>query len=78
MTILSVVICVLNAGECVSATVPKDTFDGSAQDKSPCEVDINEGLVDGRLEGRTGVHVESEVVLKCEENNNEGACNMLC
>ena len=65
-------------GECVSARGPKDTFDGSAQDKSPCEVDINEGLVDGRVESRTGVHVESEVVLKCEGNNNEGACDMLC
>ena len=61
-------------GECVSARGPKDTFDGSAQDKSPCEVDINEGLVDGR----TGVHVASEVVLQCEGNNNEGACDMLC
>ena len=35
-------------------------------------------LVDGRVEGRTGVHVESEVVLKCEGENNEGACDMLC
>ena len=51
---------------------------GSAQDKTPCEVDINEGLVDGRVEGRTGEPVESEVVLKCEANNNEGACDMLC
>ena len=57
---------------------PKDTFDGSAQGKPPCEVDINEGLVDGRIEGRTGMHVESEEVLKCEGNNNEGACDMLC
>ena len=24
------------------------------------------------------MHVESEVVLKCERNNNEGACDMLC
>ena len=40
--------------------------------------DINEGLVDGRVEGRIGVHVESEVLLKCEGNNNEGACDMLC
>ena len=46
--------------------------------KSPCEVDINEGLVDGRAKGRTGVHVESEVVHKCEGNINEGACDMLC
>ena len=44
----------------------------------PCEVDISEGLVDGRVEGRTGVHVESEVVLKYEGHNNEGACDMLC
>ena len=57
---------------------PKDTFDGSEQDKSPYEVDINEGLVGGRIESRTGVHVESGVLLKCEGNNNEGACEMLC
>ena len=57
---------------------PKDTFDGSAQDNTPCEVDSNEGLVDGRVEGRTGVHVEGEAVLKSERNNNEGACEMLC
>ena len=50
-------------GECVSDIAPKDTFDGSAQGKSPCEDDISEGLVDGRVEGRSGVHVESEVVL---------------
>ena len=54
------------------------TFDGSAQGNSPCEVDNNEGLVDGPIEGRTGVYVESEVELKCEGNNNEGACDMLC
>ena len=65
-------------GECVSARAPKDTFDGSAQGKSSCEVDSNEGLVDGRIEGRTGVHVENEVVLKCEGNNNAGVCDMLC
>ena len=52
---------------------PEDTFHGSAQGKSPCQVDVNEGLV----ECRTGLHVESEVVLKCERNNNEGACDML-
>ena len=46
--------------------------------KNLCEVDSNEGLVDCRIEGRTGVHVESELVLKCEGNNNEGACDMLC
>ena len=34
-----------------------------------CEVDRNEGLVGGRIEGRTGVHVENEVGLKCEGNN---------
>ena len=32
---------------------PKDTFDGSAQGKSQCEVDSNEGLGDGRTVGRT-------------------------
>ena len=63
-------------GECVSDRVPKDTFDGSAQGKSPSEVDSNEGRIGGRIEGRTGVHVESEVVLKCEGNNR--ACDMLC
>ena len=36
------------------------------------------GLVDGQEEGRTGLHVENDVVLKCEGNNNEGACDMLC
>ena len=36
---------------------PKDTFDGSVQDQSPCEDDTS-GLGDGRVEGRTGVHVE--------------------
>ena len=60
-------------GEFVSARGPKDTFDGSAQDKSPCEDDISKGQVDGQVEGRTGVHVESEVVRKCEGNTNEGA-----
>ena len=30
-----------------------------------------------RIDGRIGVHVESQVVLKCEENNNEGGCDML-
>ena len=61
-----------SVGECVSAKGPKDMFDGSSQGKSPCEVGSNEGR------GRTGVHVESEVVLKCEGNNNAGACDMLC
>ena len=68
-------------GDVVSAMGPKDTFDASAQGKSPCEDDLNKGLVDGRSEGRMGVQVErveSEVVLKCEGNNNEGACDMLC
>ena len=66
-----------NIGECVSARRPEDTFDGSAQDKYLCDVDINKGLVDGREEGRTGVHVQSEAVLKCQGNNNEGARDML-
>ena len=56
----------------------KDTFDGSAQGKPTCEVDSNEGLADGRMEGRTGVHVESEVVLQCEGNYNEGVCMSHC
>ena len=50
--------------------------------KIQCKDDINVSLVDGRVEGRIGVlqveRVESEVVLSCEENNNEGACDMLC
>ena len=54
---------------------PKDTFDGLARGKSPCEDDISTSLVE---EGRTGVHVESEAVLKCEGNNKEPACDMLC
>ena len=65
----------------VSATGPKDTFDGSAQGQSPCEHGNNKGLVDGRVEGRIGVQVErveSEVVLSCEGNINEGACDLLC
>ena len=48
------------------------------REKSPCEDDISKGLVDGQKEGRIGVHVESEVVLNCEGNNNEGACDKLC
>ena len=32
-----------NIGECVSARGPEDTFDGSAQDKYLCDVDINKG-----------------------------------
>ena len=55
----------------------KDTSDGSAQGESPCEVDSHVGLVDGRMEGRTGVHAERKVVLKCEGYNNEGACDIL-
>ena len=43
------IFCPSSVGECVWARGPKDTFDWSAQDKSPCEVDINEGLVDGRV-----------------------------
>ena len=66
-------------GECVSASGPEDAFDGCVQGKSPCEERHQvKVLVDGRAESRTGVHVESEVVLKCEGNNNEGACDMLC
>ena len=64
--------------KCVSATGPKDTFDGWAQGKSSCEDDISKGLVDGRVEGQTGVQVESEVVHNCEGNNDEGASDMLC
>ena len=56
---------------------PKDTFDGPAQGKPPCEEGISKGLVDGQEEGRTEVHVESEVVLKCEGYYKEGACDML-
>ena len=70
--------CPFPVGECLSATGTRDTFDGSAHGTSPCEDDISKGLVDGQEEGRTGVHVESEVVLKCERYNNEGACDMLC
>ena len=33
--------------------------------------------MDGRVEGRTGVHVQCEAVLKCQGNNNEEACDML-
>ena len=61
-------------GECISGREPKDTFDGSAQGKSPCEVDSNEGLVDGRIKGRTGVHVESDVVLKCVRETTIRTC----
>ena len=64
-------------GDVVSAIGPKDTFDGSAQGKSLCEDDINKGLVDGRAEGRVGVQVESEIVLDCEGNKQEGSCDML-
>ena len=68
--------------KCDSARGQKDTFDGSAYGKSPCEVGINEGRVEsraeGRAEGRIGVHVEREVVFKSEGNNNDGSCDMLC
>ena len=67
-----------SVGECVSAIGPKDRFDGMVQGRSPCEDDIRKKLVDGREEGRTGEHVESEVVLLCEGYNNEGACDMPC
>ena len=43
---------------------PKDTFDGSSHGVSPCEGNSKDG--------RIGVQVESEVVLKCEGSNNEG------
>ena len=59
---------------------PKGTFDESAQEKFRCEDDVNRGLVDGRVEGRTGVQVErveSEVVLICDGYNKESACDML-
>ena len=71
----------VSVGDVVSAIGPKDTFDGSAQGKSLREHDNNKGLVDDRVEGWIGVQVErveSEVVLSCEGNNNEGACDMLC
>ena len=61
----------------ISAIRPKDTFDGSVQGKYQYEDDINKGLVEGGVEGRTGVQ-KSEVALKFERNNNEGACDMLC
>ena len=41
---------------------------------SPCEDDVNGDLVDGRVEGRTGVQlerVESDVVLICDRFNKE-------
>ena len=62
------------ASECGSSRGPKDTFDGSSQGVPPCEGNSK----DGRIDGRTGVQVESEVVLNCEGNNYEGACDMLC
>ena len=58
------------AGECGSARGPKDTFCRSSQGVSPCEGNSKDD--------RIGVQVESVVVLKCEGNNNEGACDMLC
>ena len=60
-------------GDVVSAIGPKDTFDGSAQGKSPFVDDVDKGLVVGRVESRTGVQVErveNEVVLRFEGNNN--------
>ena len=47
----------------------------------PCEDNANRGLVDGPVEGRTGVQgerVKSEVVLICDGYNREGTCDMLC
>ena len=37
----------LSVGDVFSATGPKDTFDESALVQSPCEDDVNRGLVDG-------------------------------
>ena len=63
-------------------TCRRGRFAEWAQVYSPCEDDVNRGLVGGRVEGRTGVQVErvveSEVVLRCKRNNNDGACDMLC
>ena len=67
-----------SVGECVSAIGPKDTFDGLGHGESLCEDDTSEGLAESRIGGRIAVHAGSEVVLKCEGNNNEGACDMLC
>ena len=56
-------------------------FLGNEMVYSPCEDNVNGGLVSGRVVGRTGVQVErveSEVVLICEGNNKEGACDILC
>ena len=64
-----------------SGTGPKDTFDQSAQVLSPCEDNVNRGLVDGRVEGRTGVQlerVESGVVLIYDGYNREDACDIQC
>ena len=63
-------VCTSSVGECGSARGPKDTFDGSLQGITPCE--------ENSQDDRIGVQAESEVVLKCERNNNEGACDMLC
>ena len=71
----------MNVSDVVSATGPTDTFDESARETSPCEDDVNRGLADGPVEGRTGVHVErveSEGVLICDEYHREGACDILC
>ena len=71
----------LSVGEVESGTGPKDEFDGSAQVYPPCEDNVNGGLVDGLVEGRNGVQVEtveSEVLVICEGNNKEGACDTLC
>ena len=47
-----------HVNEVDSSIRPKDTFDESAQAVSPFEDDNSRGLVDGRVEGRTGVQVE--------------------
>ena len=76
---LPCIVCNLHCflvGDVDDGTRPKDTFDESAQEKSPCEDNVNGGLVDAHVEGRTGVQVErveSEVVLICDGYNREGA-----
>ena len=48
----------MNVSDVVSAITRKDTFDESARETSPCEDDVNRGLADGPVEGRTGAQVE--------------------
>ena len=56
----------------------RKTHSVDRRSENPCEYGVGKGLVDGRVEGRIGVHVESEGVLKCEGYNKEGTCDMLC